>query len=594
MPLSYYDLLEKPDWYQSFNGNANVTTQLPYTLKTGAGRVARQFVNDAPPGVGTHCMELQPSQQIECELITSLADAYPRQAGQTSMGATYEFWIKIPSGFTITQDYKLLFREKVSSGNTIFDRIALSTDFRIVVKGSNNGSNGNAFLMSSSQIQSDPLGFDTWHHISIVYADDTLFSSATTLRGYANIFLYQNGILIGVLEGGTELSSANQSSTTGGITSSNFYQFGWEGSRGMIFNGEVTNDGGHFAQWNTTTIPIKIAGFAMWHKTAQTQKQIARRYMYGIAAQKQRQRDLITASGPWFACDMNNVSWDGTSETFQTQFGSNVTSGGSWGTSLQTGSVNNLTLKNPDSLESNGISATGTWTNNFSGQIQFDAGRGAALNDLHMSGNFSFETWVKWGLTKNNFKPNKPAAGPVINMFAYGGVIHVVRTSSDGRIEFINRFNDASPTTSNNTGPLSQKLITDNDWVHLAFTCQNVAGTLTLRYYINGRQFAQRTVTGNLANPTLGTVNQLALFFAGNAVQAEPKTMDIFAIYDRSLSTSEIRQRYLSYAALDRNAAYWDGVKWKIPTANKYWNGTEWSFWNDKVKRYDGTNWVMV
>ena len=102
-------------------------------------------------------------------------------------------------------------------------------------------------------------------------------------------------------------------------------------------------------------------------KTAQTQKQIARRYMYGLAAQKSRQIDLITASQPWFACDLNNVSWNGTNETFQNQFGSNVASNGSWGTSIATGSVNNLTLKNPDSLESNGISATGTWVDQKSG-----------------------------------------------------------------------------------------------------------------------------------------------------------------------------------------------------------------------------------
>ena len=594
MPLSYYDLLEKPDWYQSFNGNANVTTQLPYTLKTGAGRVARQFVNDAPPGVGTHCMELQPSTQIECELITSLNDAYPRQAGQTSMGATYEFWIKIPSGFTITQDYKLLFRERVSQGYTIFDRIALSSDFRIVVKGSNNGGNGNGYLMGSGTIQSDPLGFDTWHHISIVYTDDTIFQSATSLKGYANISLYQNGILTGVLEG-FELSNANQSSTTGGVTSSNFYQYGWDASRGLIFNGEVANDGGHFSQWNTTTIPIKIAGFAMWHKTAQTQKQIARRYMYGLAAQKQRQRDLITASGPWFACDMNNVSWDGTNDNFQNQFGSNVASNGSWGTSLATGTVNNLTLKNPDSLESNGITATGTWTNNYSGQIAFDSTKSAQLEALHMSGNFSFETWVKWGLTKNNFKPNKAGTGPIYNMLSTGGgVSHVIRAASDGRMEFVDRFGDALLTLTTNTGPLSQKLLTDQDWVHLAATYQNQSGTVYCRFYINGRQFAQRVVTGNLNNPTWGTINGFNLLYAGNSTQAEPKTMDIFAIYDRPLSTSEVRQRYLSYAAVDRNAAYWDGVKWKIPTANKYWDGTQWSFWNDKVKRYDGTNWVMV
>jgi len=594
LPLSYYDLLEKPDWYQSFNGNANVTTQLPYTLKTGAGRVARQFVNDAPPGVGTHCMELQPSQQIECELITSLNDAYPRQVGQTAMGATYEFWIKIPSGFTITQDYKLLFRERNQSGNTVFDRIALTADYRIVVKGSNNGGNGNGYLMSSNTIQSDPLGFDTWHHISIVYADDTIFSSATALRGYANIFLYQNGILTQALEG-FELGGVNQSSTTGGITSGNFYQYGWDASRGLIFNGEVANDGGHFAQWNTTTIPIKIAGFAMWHKTAQTQKQIARRYMYGLAAQKHRQKDLITASGPWFACDLNNVSWDGTNDNFQNQFGSNVASNGSWGTSLATGNVNNLTLKNPDSLESNGISATGTWLNNFSGQIAFDSTRAAALEALHMTGNFSFEAWVKWGLTRNNFKPNKQGTGPVMNMTStVGGVTHVIRAAADGRMEFVDRFGDSFLTFSTNTGPLSQKLITDQDWVHLAATYANESGTVYCRFYINGRQFAQRVVTGNLNNPTWGTINGLNLLFAGSSTQAEPKTMDIFAIYDRPLSTSEVRQRYLNYAALDRNAAYWDGVKWKIPTANKYWDGTQWSFWNDKVKHYDGTNWVMV
>ena len=593
MPLQYSDLLEKPDWYQSFNGNANVTTQFPYTLKTGAGRVARQFVNDAPPGVGTHCMELQPSQQIECELITSNADAYPRQVGQTAMGATYEFWIKIPSGITVTQNYKLLFRERVSGGYTTFDRIVLTPDLRIKSWGSNNGGNGYGYLMGSGEIQSDPLGVDTWHHISIVYADDTIFSGATSLTGYANIFLYQNGILTGLLEG-VQRSGVTQSSTTGGITDSG-YSFGWDASRGAIFNGEVANDGGHFAQYNTTGSPIKIAGFAMWHKTAQTQKQIARRYMYGLAAQKSRQIDLITASQPWFACDLNNVSWNGTNETFQNQFGSNVTSNGSWGTSIATGSVNNLTLKNPDSLESNGISATGTWTNNFSGQIAFDSGRSAALDALHMTGNFSFETWVKWGWTRNNFKPSKAGTGPVMNMTStLGGVIHVIRTASDGRIEFVDRFGDVFTTFTTNTGPLSQKLLTDQDWVHLAATYQNIAGTVYCRYYINGRQISQRLHTGNLANPTWGTINGMNLLFAGTASQAEPKTMDIFAIYDRSLSTSEIRQRYLSYAAVDRNAAYWDGVKWKIPTANKYWNGSEWAFWNDKVKRWNGSNWVMV
>ena len=329
-------------------------------------------------------------------------------------------------------------------------------------------------------------------------------------------------------------------------------------------------------------------------KTAQTQKQIARRYMYGLSAQKTRQRDLITASQPWFACDMNNVNWDGTSETFQTQFGSNVTSNGSWGTSLATGQVNNLTFSK-DSLESNGISATGTWVDQKSGSIGFDSARAQALDALHMSSSFSIETWVKWGLTRNNFKPTKAGTGPIYNMIGtLGGVIHVIRTATDGRIEFVDRYNDVIQTITTNTGPYSQKLITDNDWVHLAATYQNNAGTVTMRFYINGRQFAQRIVTGNLANATWGTINQLNLMFAGTASQAEPKTMDIFAIYDRSLSTSEVRQRYLNYAAVDRNTAYWDGVKWKIPTSNKYWNGSEWAFWDDKVKHWTGTEWVFV
>lgn len=593
MPLQYSDLLEKPDWYQSFNGNANVTTQLPWTLKTGVGRTARSFVNDAPPGVGTWCMELQPDEQIECEYITDLTNAYPRQAGQTAQGATYEFWIKIPSGFTLAQDYKLLFRERVSQGYTIFDRIALSPEFRILVKGSNNGSNGNGYLMGSGQIQSDPLSVDTWHHISIVYADDTLWQSSTALKGYANIFLYQNGILTAALEG-VEQTGITQSSVDGSITSSG-YSFGWDASNGINFSGEVALDGGYFAQFNSTGIPLKIAGFAMWMKTAQTNKQIARRYMFGIAAQKYRQNTLIQNSGPWLACDMNNVAWDGTMETFQNQFGTNVASGGSWGTSLATGNVNNLTLKNPDSLEQNGISATGTWVNGLSGQIAFDSNRAAALDALHMSGNFAFEGWVKWGWTRNNFKPSKPGTGPVMNMTStLGGVIHVIRATSDGRMEFVDRFNDVFTTYSTNTGPYSQKLLTDNDWVHLVASYENVAGTVYCRYYINGRQINQRVHTGPLSNPTWGTINGLNLLFAAASSQAEPKTMDIFAVYDRPLSTSEIRQRYLNYAALDRNVAYWDNYKWKIPTANKYWDGTKWSFWNDKVKHWDGDSWELV
>ena len=593
MPLSYYDLLEKPDWYQSFDGNANVTTQLPYTLKTGAGRLARRFVNDAPPGVGTYCMELQLGQ-IECEFITDSSTlAYPRATGQTSKGATYEFWIKIPSGYTQTQNYKLLFGERSISNSTIWDRIGVTPDFRIYVWGNNNGGNGNGFYMSSGTIYSEPLSLDTWHHISVVYSDDTLFSGSTTLRGYSNIFLYADGILSSMVEG-TELSSARQNATTGNVTSSNFYSFGWDKSNGENFHGETSNDGGFFAQYNGTGIPIKIAGFAQWMKTAQTQKQIARRYMYGLAAQKQRQRDLITASGPWFACDMNNVSWDGTMESVQNQFGSNVASVGSWGTSLSTGLTNNLTLKNPDSLESNGISATGTWTNQYSGQIIFESTKSSKLEALHLSGNMSIECWVKWGHTKNSFRPNKSGSSPISTLFTPSLVAHNIRAASDGRIEFIDRYNDVTVTYSPNLGVWSQGLLTNGDWVHVAATYQNVGGTVSARYYLNGRQINTRTVTGNLSNPVAGAINALILMFAGSAASAEPKTMDIYAIYDRPLSTAEVRNRYLNYAALDKDVKYYDGTNWKIPTANKYWDGTQWSFWNDKVKRYDGTNWVMV
>ena len=596
MPLQYYDLLDKPDWYQPFNGNTNVETQLPYTLKTGVGRTQRQFVNDAPAGLGGQSMELIPSAQIECEYITSLSTAYPRVTGQTSQGATYEFWIKIPSGYTLTQgNYKLLFRERVSQGYTIWDRIVLTPDWRILVWGSNNGANGNGYLMSSGQIYSDPLSHDVWHHISIVYANDTVFSSSTALRGHANILLYVDGILTSTVEG-NELAGCQQSATTGSIVSgTGGYSFGWDGAEGLVFSGETTNDGGFFAQFNSSGIPLKIAGFAMWFKTAQTSKQIARRYMFGIAASKNRQKYLIEQSNPWFACDLNNVSWDGTTETFQTQFGSNVTSNGPWATSLTTGLVNNLTLKNPDSLEGNGISQINVWTNATSGQIAFDSAKAAQLDAIHNSGNMSFEAWAKWGWVRNNFKPTKPGTGPLYNMIStLGGVAHVIRVASDGRIEFADRFGDSLLSMSTNSGPISQKVITDNDWVHLAATYTNNAGTVTIRGYINGRLAVTRNVTGNLLNPSWGTINQMTLMFAGNATQIEPKTMDIFALYDRPLSASEVRSRYLNYAAVDRDVKYYNGTDWKVPTANKYWNGSEWAFWDDKVKYWDGDSWELV
>lgn len=592
MPLQYYNLLEKPDWYQAFNGNANVETQLPYTLKTGVGRVARQFVNDAPPGLGGQSMQLS-TGSIECELITDTNNAYPRPQGQSSKGATYEFWIKIPSGYTLSQNYKLLFRERSSQGYTIWDRIGITPDWRIFVWGSNNGGNGNGYLMGSGIIQTEPLAFDTWHHISVVYADDTLWSSSTALTGYANVFLYHNGILSAIVDG-TTLAGARQSATTGDITSSNFYSFGWDFSGGDIFSGEIGNTGGFFSQDNGPGIPFRIAGFAQWMKSAQTQKQIARRYMFGIGSSKNRQKDLVAASVPWFACDMNNVGFDGTNETFQNQFGTNVTSGGSWGTSIQTGQVTNLTFKNPDSLEGNGISQTTAWTNSLSGQVIFDGTKSGQLQTLHDSGNMSVECWVKWGHTKNSFKPTKAAAGPISIMLTPTLVSHNIRTTSNGNIEFIDRYNDVAATYAPNYGPWAQGLLTGGDWVHIAATYQNVGGTVTIRYYLNGRQINTRTVTGNLSNPVAGAISQLTLFFAAQAAQAEPKTMDIFAIYDRALTSSEVRSRYLNYAALDRTVLYWDGVKWKVPTANKYWNGTEWAFWNDKVKHWDGDSWEVI
>ena len=589
MPLSYYDLLEKPDWYQSFNGNANITTQLPYTLKTGAGRLTRQFVNDAPPGVGGSSMQLQLGQ-IECEFITDASTlAYPRPTGQTSQGATYEFWIKIPSGYTLTQNYKLLFSERTISGSTIWDRIGLTPDWRIFVWGQNNGGNGNAFYMSSGTISTEPLSLDTWHHISVVYSDDTLFSGATTLTGYSNIHLYADGILSAIVDG-TTLSGARQSATTGSITSSNFYGFGWDKSDGENFHGENTFDGGFFAQYNGTGIPIKIAGFAQWMKTAQTNKQIARRYMKGIGATKTRQKALIESSGPWFACDLNNVSWNGTTESFQTQFGSNVTNGGNWGTSIVTGLSNNLTLKNPDSLEGNGITQTGIWSNTLSGNVVFDSTKSSQLEAIHVSGNMSVEAWVKWGHTKNSFRPNKAGPGPIIQMTTSNAVIHNIRSTVDGRIDFTDRYNDVPLTYSLNLSPWFQGLLTNGDWVHVAATYTNVAGTMTARFYINGRLISQRIVTGNLSNPTASTINNLVILNAPVASNAEPKTMDIFAIYDRPLTPNEVRNRYLHYAALDKDVKYYDGTNWKIPTANKVWDGSQWAFWNSK--KYDGTSWV--
>jgi hypothetical protein len=594
MPLVYEDLLSNADWYQSFNGNTNITTVLPYTLQTGATRYARTFTNDAPAGLGTQSMVLQ-SGRAECEYITSLTNAKNKPSTQNGKGATYEFWIKIPSGYTVGTPLKLLYKERTISGTQTFDRINLTSDFRVEVSGLNNGANGNGYYMTSSNIATEPLAFDTWHHISVVYYDDTVWASSTSLRGYAHVYLYHNGVVANAREIDT-ISPATQSSVTGAINSgSGNYSFGWDASGGIVFSGD-SNDGGFFSGDNISSIPLKIAGFAMWFKSAQTNKEIARRYMYGMAISKSRQKALIEQSNPWFACDLNNVAWDGTTETFQNQFGSNVTSNGSWGTSLSNGLVNNLTLKDPGSLESNGITQTTTWINTNSGQIAFANDKASQLNAIHNSGNMSFETWVKWGWTKNNFKPSKASTGPVYNMLStLGGVFHVIRTSTDGRIEIADRYNDSLVTASGNISAMTQKLITDNDWVHLATTYSYNGTTLTLKFFINGRLFVTRNITGNLQNPSWGTINQLVLFFAGQSTQVEPKTMDIFAIYDRTLSDSEVKSRYLSYAAVDRNVKFLNNAyQWVVPTANKYWNGSEWSFWNDKVKYWTGTEWILV
>jgi len=93
--MAYSDLLDRCDWYQSFDNTATPSTSLSYVTRTtanadGSTRYPRTYSADVPFGSG-YSMTI-PTGGSESEDITSLTGAYTQPASDTYInGSTIEF-----------------------------------------------------------------------------------------------------------------------------------------------------------------------------------------------------------------------------------------------------------------------------------------------------------------------------------------------------------------------------------------------------------------------------------------------------------------------------------------------------------------------
>jgi hypothetical protein len=250
--MAYSDLLDRCDWYQSFDNTATPSTSLSYVTRTtanadGSTRYPRTYSADVPFGSG-YSMSI-PTGGSESEDITSLTGAYTQPASDTYInGSTIEFWIKIPA--SSHPDQTLLTWPDFVSAN-YSKNLILKVDNSLRVTGNFIDGNDTVFTVFSTPI----LTTDVWHHVSLVSKYDWSYVNATDQYRSLGMFLYVDGII---------LASYNQSLTAPTSVIGDYFGGGQEKSypRGVAFGAGYGTAGlGAFSN-SYSLAGIKIAHLA--------------------------------------------------------------------------------------------------------------------------------------------------------------------------------------------------------------------------------------------------------------------------------------------------------------------------------------------
>lgn len=593
--MAYSDLLERCDWYQSFDNTATPSTSLSYVTRTTANsggntRTPRTYSADVPFGSG-YSMTLPVANSPESEDITDITNAYAKPVSDTYVnGTTFEFWIKFPTNSS-GYDQELLSWPDMASP-TYSKYLYLKTNNAIQLTG--NFLDGSP--STTNTITTSSLSTDTWHHVSLVSKYDWSYVNASDQHRSVGIFIYVDGVLLTSYNSALQAPSALIGDYFGGESLKSY-------PRGFAFGGIYGTDGLGAFSGNITLSGIKISNVAYWAHSAQTQKQIARRYMYGKT--KNSQTAIATANSPFCYNTLN--AYDAGANRFTDYIGTNDIFTGLYNTaataSIDTGNMSGLNKRC--------ISTTGkSFTYDASGSLLFGS-PGAditAIKTVLDSYNFTIEEWVKYDLTKyNNFRTSLGGTKPLFTIFGTSGTAVLAwRLNASGQIEATYRLSNLGTnnlTTLVNVGesqPYMQGKLTDGDWHHFALTSEFTGTAVNIKLYIDGNLCAQGSV--NTTSPANTGANNLSpdgdciVSYASSAAQFVGTKTDCIGVYPTTLTQSQIADRYRAYVATGAiiTKAY-DGTNWNLTTQQKVFNGTDWIQWQEQtLKKWDGSAWVVI
>lgn len=574
--MQYTDLLDNPDWFQSFNNTVTPVTTYTYGLRTTANsnntRISRVFANDVPFGSG-YCLTSNGGiYESEYILNNGQVNAYPKPTDAPyHSGSTVEFWVKLPVGW-IGSD--ILKWKSVQYAD--FLNLGIDNTNRPYLSGKWFNTNGSLDSSTVTVTASQPITTDEWHLVTYVDSRVKKYINSTTIGYNLENIVYIDGI---------EVLRRTQYSNSWN-SSSSWYQSEYQGSmpNGLEYGSTNTSEG-MFSDYLPSG--LKIANFAFWQNQAQSQKKIARRYMFGKTKKTVKQH-TIDSNPYWYQ------TWDTFDSVngFTNQYGS----GPEWGI-LYDSTGMDLTVAGQERKGISTVGKSGLETLLFSNTY------GQYIEALAATGNWSVDYWVKWDYTKlqllTEFPANKPQS--IWYSGSQGLASFLIRIDPALQINFGDRFNNGGmvihPGTINNYY-LYDKL-TDGDWHHIAKTFSYSSGTLIIRGYLDGLKVAQGTYSvttpNNPSNSWTGENFYPGWPYAPASTQKTNAYFDNYAIYNRTLTDTEIADKYRNFAAVDWAVKRYNGQTWEVTSTQKVWNGSDWILWDDaSPTQWNGSAWVAI
>jgi hypothetical protein len=572
--MQYTDLLDNPDWFQSFDNTVTPVTSYVYgqrtTVNSDNPRFPRVFANDNPFGAG-YCLQGN-NNFPESEYVISYSSGNPQPTSANYYdGSTIEFWVKLDSTFNGLD----ILQWKQFNG---------SAELTIGITNTRNPFFAGKYWVSNGNLDGVTTGAtgpvltpDEWHLITYTTKRTTKYTDATTIQYSLLDTLYVDGI------------EAARRTTTSQSTLPTTYQnqFNHAIANGLEYG--TTNTGeGMFSNYLPNT--IKISNFAFWQNQAQSQKKIARRYMFNKTKKTVKQH-TIDSNPYWY---QTWDTYDTNTQTFTDQYGS----GPFWGiTYNSTGADITVAGQEKRSISTVGKTAQES--------LLFSSNYGANIDTLAATGNWSVDFWVKWDYTKQQIvSAFSGGVKPQSIWFSGAGVASFnIRINTAQNIEFSDRFNNNSTSTFHSQVVPNFVIIdqlTDGDWHHIAKTFSYSAGTLVIRGYFDGVKVAQGTYSvttpNNPSYPWTGPNFFPGWPYApGSTATRTNGYYDNYAIYDRTLTDTEIADKYRNFAAVTYAVNHYNGQTWETTSTQKVWDGNDWILWsNASPTQWDGTSWVAI